>query len=79
MASVPPSVAQAIQDHVLDFERETKNNGNPPFYMRDLTAAVLAKVVAAPDSPGRVLRMLKRQGFVDYRVEDRARSLYRFV
>lgn len=31
----------------------------------------------APDSPGRILRELRREGLIDYEVVNRAASLYR--
>jgi hypothetical protein len=80
MSGTIVSVAKAIQDIILDFsEAQMKRPGNPPFHMKELTDHVATKVTVAPDSPGRILRLLKRTGFLDYKVEDRAKSLYRFV
>lgn len=74
------SATKAIQDMVLDFaDAQKKRTGNAPFHMKELTDHVLEKVTVAPDTPGRILRMLKNKGYLDYQVEDRARSLYRFV
>jgi len=48
-------------------------------HLAELTAAVLLKVgTAAPDSPGRILRQLRRRGSLAYTVVDRPASRYRF-
>jgi hypothetical protein len=46
------------------------------FHMEDLTTFVAADVQVAPDSPGRILRMLRKTGRVGYRVVNRRESLY---
>lgn len=46
------------------------------FHMEDLTTYVSADVQVAPDSPGRILRMLRKTGRVGYRVVNRRESLY---
>jgi hypothetical protein len=40
---------------------------------------VMSEHRVAPDSPGRVLRMLRGDGSLDYTVLNRAKSLYQFT
>ena len=49
------------------------------FHMQELTDYVADAVQAAPDSPGRILRALRREGQCDYKVENRRASLYRIT
>jgi hypothetical protein len=51
-------------------------SGSKRFHMEDLAKYVAGFVVVAPDSPGRILRQLRRQRRVSYRVVNRAASLY---
>jgi hypothetical protein len=44
--------------------------------MAELAEFVASAVQVAPDSPGRILRQLRRAGRVDYRIVNRAQSLY---
>jgi hypothetical protein len=46
------------------------------FHMIELAEFVQARVGVAPDSPGRILRMLRQAGKVKYRVIDRRNSEY---
>jgi hypothetical protein len=46
------------------------------FHMIELAEFVQARVGVAPDSPGRILRMLRQAGKVSYRVIDRRNSEY---
>lgn len=49
------------------------------FHAEDLRRYVLALAPEiAPDSPGRILRMLRQEGQLDYVVIDRRDSLYLF-
>ena len=47
------------------------------FTMSELQAHVAARHPSAPDSPSRILRMLKQGGRVNYVVENRRQSRYR--
>lgn len=50
------------------------------FHMYDLTAAVLRAMPAtAPDSPSRILRNLRQQKRLNYRVLSRRNSLYELI
>jgi len=47
------------------------------FRLIDLTVDIARKVPSlAPDSPGRILRLLRGEGILDYKVVSRAQSLY---
>ena len=49
------------------------------FYADDLRRYVVSKrLEVAPDSPGRILRVLRQEGRLDYVVVDRSLSLYQF-
>jgi hypothetical protein len=74
-------VKEAIEGHVLAFAaRQTNDNNNEPFHMKDLTDFVLRRTdgKVAPDSPGRILRQMKRNGEIDYVLRSRSASLYQF-
>ena len=51
------------------------------FYMEDLRGYVEKRVqgAIAPDSPGRILRQLRQQRQLNYKVISRSKSLYRVV
>ena len=49
------------------------------FHMQELTDYVADAAQTAPDSPGRILRALRREGLCDYKVENRRASLYRIT
>jgi hypothetical protein len=53
--------------------------GNDDWHMQDMTDYVLARVKSAPDSPGRMLRDMRRRGELNYECVSRAKSLYRFI
>lgn len=58
------------------FDERLKLGG--AFHAKDLVDYVQEKIVGiAPDSPGRIMRQLKREGRIDYEVESRADSRYR--
>lgn len=50
------------------------------FHMAYLTKAVMSKCAfpVAPDSPGRIMRMMKKQGLLNYTLISRPGSLYRW-
>ena len=70
-------VSSKIAELVLGFCRERLSAGSRFFFIHELTDFVWTKdATVAPDSPGRILRMLKRCGRMDYRVVNRRQSLY---
>lgn len=48
------------------------------FHMNDLNTYIIGKSdeYVAPDSPGRIMRMMKQQGVLNYRVISRSESKY---
>lgn len=77
MASQPPQpLAAAVGDLISDFQRSQKTNS---FHMKDLTDFVLGNMMVAPDTPGRIMRDMKKRGKVNYVLISRSQSLYRFV
>jgi hypothetical protein len=71
-------VNERIGAAVLDFCKECAQTDHGLFYMEDLRKYVSERVggYIAPDSPGRILRLLREQGKLDYTVLSRAESLY---
>ncbi len=65
-------VRSRIGSLIMEFCRE-----NYIFRMEDLTLYVQARMKVAPDSPGRILRELRRKGYLNYRVLSRRNSLYK--
>jgi hypothetical protein len=59
---------------ILDFWKG-KGTGTR-FHMEELTNFVRARVPAAPDSAGRILRDMRQGGELNYSVVDRRKSLY---
>jgi hypothetical protein len=49
---------------------------NPQFHIVELIKYVTESARSAPTSPDRMLRKLRKDGFCDYRVVDRAKSIY---
>jgi hypothetical protein len=71
-------VSDNIASYVLEFLRFELMFGTGEFYASDLRGFVQRSVgMIAPESPGRILRELRKQGRVDYEVVSRAGSLYR--
>lgn len=50
--------------------------GDPQFYIGDLLDFVGKATQSAPTSPDRMLRKLRKDGFCNYRVVSRSKSLY---
>lgn len=73
-------VRSRIGSLILEFCRHRTG-----FHMEDLRQFVEKKMsdglflCIAPDSPGRILRQLRQQGLLNYKVVSRRRSLYRVV
>jgi hypothetical protein len=73
-------VRQKIDGVVVEFLEQLLDDGFSDFRMDDLHAFVTKRGYdVAPDSPGRVLRALRRIGEVDYWIVRRSDSLYRLV
>lgn len=71
-------VADRISYLVLEFCAETVTHNFSVFFMEELRNYVFDRVggAIAPDSPGRILRMLRRAQQIDYIVLSRCESLY---
>jgi hypothetical protein len=70
-------VSLRIAEAVLDFARR---RAGALFYMEQLNLHVADVVgTVAPDSPGRILRDLRRKKHISYEVVSRKDSLYRFA
>lgn len=74
-------VAARISSHVLHFCRWRLRHGQAQFRLQELTDHVQAAFGGklAPDSPRRILCLLRRQGLLKYEVVSRAQSLYRLM
>lgn len=70
-------VAGAIGRDVMEFAVNRSRIGQPEFRMEELRRAIGPK--RAPDSAGRILRLLRQHDALDYVVVNRRQSLYRFV
>ena len=75
-------VRSRIGKLILEFcARQTSLGAS--FYMEELRKFVEMSLVPgnhiAPDSPGRILRQLRQQRHLDYKVISRKESFYRFV
>jgi hypothetical protein len=70
-------VSLRIAEAVLDFARQRAGSA---FYMEQLNRHVADAVgTVAPDSPGRILRDLRKKQRLDYQVVSRSDSLYEFL
>lgn len=67
-------VKSRIADLVEAFVNEV--GAGHPFRMAALLAWIAERAQVAPDSPGRILRLLKREGRINYRIVNRSQSLY---
>lgn len=74
-------VASRIGEVIVAFWRERVKSEEPQFHARELLERVVeeAGISCSPDSPSRILRLLKRAGRVNYELVSRADSLYRAV
>lgn len=69
-------VRSRIEQAILDFFRIS--TVGTEFHAEDLCGYIQAKgLTCAPDSPGRIMRALRREGSVSYVVVSRKESLYR--
>ncbi len=74
-----PAQLERVSDRIAEVVHKfcaLRFGGSKRFHMEDLTKYVAGFVQAAPDSAGRILRQLRRQRRVSYRVVNRAASLY---
>lgn len=69
-------VRAAIAEAVHSFCLRVSKTNSACFFMSELTEHVKARTNIAPDSAGRILRDLRQQKQIDYKVINRARSLY---
>jgi hypothetical protein len=72
-------VKGSIAPLVLEFARSRLELGCPVFRIADLQHYVEGRARAAPASPDRVLRALRREGRLSYEVLSRPQSLYRVL
>lgn len=71
LVRVEGKIGELVAEFVLGV---TKVGG--VFTMNELTSYVMSREPVAPDSPGRILRQLKRKGVLNYRVKSRKNSQY---
>jgi len=66
---------------ILEFCSERLKHFEGTFFMEELRIYVDRKLAGciAPDSPGRILRQLRQQGLLNYKVVSRRQSLYQVV
>lgn len=69
-------VSERIQGLIMSFARDRVVTQRCAFHMTELTSFVSRHHVIAPDSAGRVLRLLRKRGQLDYVVLQRSLSLY---
>lgn len=72
-------VRHRLHDVILRFVSERLAAGVREFHAADLHSYVAEFTTAAPGSADRILRDMKRSGLVDYRVLNRAASLYQLL
>ena len=71
-------VRSRIEKEILEFLRFL-GVGNE-FRASDLVQAMAyCAIPCAPDSPGRIMRLMKRKGEIDYKVISRKDSLYKLL
>jgi hypothetical protein len=70
---------ERVSDKIATYVAEFCFHRNT-FHMEELTEYVSARVSPiAPDSPGRILRMLRREKVLNYEIVNRRESLYRIT
>ena len=72
-------VRSRIGSLIMEFFRHNNSNTFRTFHMELLRKYVEMGIggKVAPDSPGRIMRQLRQEGFLDYIVVSRRQSLYR--
>lgn len=71
-------VSGRIGAAILAFHKQRMQTA-PAFHAEELREHVQQQTQLAPASADRVLRELRKQGLLNYRVLNRAQSLYEFV
>ena len=69
-------VAGGLRRAIEDFVRQRAASPEPQFTAEELRDYVAMHARAAPGSADRILRLLRLEGHLNYRVIDRSRSLY---
>lgn len=72
-------VAGNLAPHVLAFVRQRVESGAVEFHLTELVQYVTAREMCSPNSPARILQLLKESGEVNYEVLSRRKSLYRIL
>ena len=72
-------VKNNIGDLVEEFVKWRWSTNQPRFYMRSLHDFIFHRTNTAPASPDRVLRQLRAQGRINYKVIDRKASCYLLI
>ncbi len=73
-------VQSKIEGSILRFASEVVRSREPTFHMADLLARVREDVPeTAPDSPSRILRLLRQAKKLDYEVINRRDSHYKLL
>lgn len=69
-------ISNNIRGHILAFGKERLAAGQPQFFMQDLHEYIRRNASVAPASPDRILRQLRKDGEINYRVVSRSASHY---
>lgn len=69
-------VKEGIGLYVYQFCKQRLDEGNLEFTIEELSVYIKQHQTCAPDSASRILRLLRQDGIIRYRVLDRSRSLY---
>lgn len=72
-------VYTSISGLVHSFAKERLATKRPTFFIRDLHDYILSATQIAPASPDRILRQLRLNKTLDYRVLDRRASKYEML
>lgn len=72
-------VTNNIRGHIIAFAKERLTWGQPQFRMPELHDYIRKNARIAPASPDRVLRQLRKEGKVNYRVVSLAASQYELL
>lgn len=68
-----------LAPHVLEFVRQRVAAGEMEFHLTELVQYVTAREMCSPNSPARILQLLKESGELNYEVLSRRKSLYRIL
>lgn len=70
-------VTKSVGNEIVKFFQNRISRGRPEFYAHELRTWVYGVMTCAPASPDRVLRNLRQQGRIGYKLVSRRQSLYR--